>query len=520
MASPSPSRRQRRLPTPLPKFQLFVVLAARIVEPIGYSAIFPFVNNMMEDLLPNVEKSRIGAYGGFIESVFAISQVLVMYRWGRLSDRVGRKPIILIGLSGSAFSLLLFGLSRNYWWAFCARTLGGLSSGNASVIRAVLGEITDKTNEGRVFPLWSICWDLSLMIGPIMGGMLVSPAIQYPHCILARIPFLKTFPYFLPCFAASCLSFISFLLVWFFLDETLESKRPVVPSTLSTGGTTTPAGSVISHETDPLLANSLGLLIEPQEDAAVVKEGPVSALQLFSIPKVQKVLVSYFMIVLISLSYDAVFILWCYSALKFGGLALTPKLISYCLAARGLFSIVFSLLIFPLLLQTFGMPPLYRLTVFLWVPVYILPPVMNLLSSHSKISTLLPAFLLPPSPETATHHPAIVWALMALLLVIYALGDLCFPLNMMALNVASPSKGSLGSLNGLALTIGSAARSIVDSRPLRLGSLYSLSAEKSLPIVWIVYGIGSAASAVQCWSVEGRSKEEEEADKVEEEVER
>jgi len=52
-----------------------------------------------------------------------------------------------------------------------------------------------------------------------MGGMLVSPAKQYPHSIFARIPFLKSFPYFLPCLAASSLSFVSFLLVWFFLEE-------------------------------------------------------------------------------------------------------------------------------------------------------------------------------------------------------------------------------------------------------------------------------------------------------------
>lgn len=76
-------------------------------------------------------------------------------------------PVILAGLAGSAVSLVLFGASTSFWWAVGARVLAGASNGNASVIRAVLGEITDATNEGRAFSFWSICWDLALIVSSV-----------------------------------------------------------------------------------------------------------------------------------------------------------------------------------------------------------------------------------------------------------------------------------------------------------------------------------------------------------------
>lgn len=78
---------------------------------------------MVEDLLPDVPKSSIGKYSGAIESLFSLSSVCFMYQWGRLSDRIGRKPVILSGLFGVSSTLVRFGLSRNFYWALLARAL-------------------------------------------------------------------------------------------------------------------------------------------------------------------------------------------------------------------------------------------------------------------------------------------------------------------------------------------------------------------------------------------------------------
>lgn len=112
--------------------QLFVTLAARIIEPISFTILFPFVNPMIESLLPSVPPSSIGAYSGALESLFSISSFLCMYQWGKLSDRVGRKPVVVNGLVGVGATLIMFGLSRSYWMAVIARALSGALCGNVS----------------------------------------------------------------------------------------------------------------------------------------------------------------------------------------------------------------------------------------------------------------------------------------------------------------------------------------------------------------------------------------------------
>lgn len=114
-------------------------------------------------------------------------QLFTILQWGRLSgakipifqatllysdrgaDRIGRKPVILLGLSGVALSTLLFGLSRTFWWAVISRSMAGALSGNAAVVQSVVGEITDETNQALAFPLTGLSWSFGCIIGPMIG---------------------------------------------------------------------------------------------------------------------------------------------------------------------------------------------------------------------------------------------------------------------------------------------------------------------------------------------------------------
>jgi MFS family permease len=89
--------------------------------------------------------------------------------WGKISDRYGRRPVLLCGLIGNALSTCLFGLSKNLAWAVGARALCGIMNGNAGVARSMVSEITDHTNKAKAFSLFGFCWGAG-MIGKFISG--------------------------------------------------------------------------------------------------------------------------------------------------------------------------------------------------------------------------------------------------------------------------------------------------------------------------------------------------------------
>ncbi|KAG8750249.1 hypothetical protein FRC12_012973, partial [Ceratobasidium sp. 428] len=109
--------------TPVPKAQLLALCLARLAEPIAYTQIFPYINQMIEDLGIADSPAQVGFYSGVVDSIFAVAQLLTIYAFGKMSDRVGRKPVILFGLSGVALSTTIFGLSNTFIWMMMARTI-------------------------------------------------------------------------------------------------------------------------------------------------------------------------------------------------------------------------------------------------------------------------------------------------------------------------------------------------------------------------------------------------------------
>lgn len=117
--------------TPLPKAQLAVILCLRLAEPIAYTQLFPHINAMVEEL-GIAPPNRVGFYSGIIDGLFSLTQLCTIVHWGGLSDRIGRKPVIIIGLSGVTVATLCFGLSRTLWQLLLSRALLGALCGNVA----------------------------------------------------------------------------------------------------------------------------------------------------------------------------------------------------------------------------------------------------------------------------------------------------------------------------------------------------------------------------------------------------
>ncbi|KAI6820356.1 MFS general substrate transporter [Hortaea werneckii] len=208
-----------------PLRQMVVLGLCRICEPIAFMSIFPYIYYMIESFNITNDGKQIALYAGLVTSAFAFAECLAGPFWGRLSDKYGRKPILLTGIAGTGISMLAFGFARDLPTALIARALGGILNGNIGVLQTTVAEvITVEAHQARAYAIMPFVWCLGSIIGSAMGGALADPVRNYPtmfsqHTIFERYPYLLTN---LVCAAAVAFSMtVGFL----FLEETHEDKK-------------------------------------------------------------------------------------------------------------------------------------------------------------------------------------------------------------------------------------------------------------------------------------------------------
>lgn len=103
----------------------------RFSEPIAFNSILAYTYVLVRDLRGTDQDASF--YAGLLVSAYAVAEAITAMGWGALSDRYGRKPVVLIGLGGVALSSLIFGLAKSYWVALLARFIGGALNGNVAV---------------------------------------------------------------------------------------------------------------------------------------------------------------------------------------------------------------------------------------------------------------------------------------------------------------------------------------------------------------------------------------------------
>nr|QFR37134.1 MFS transporter [Cyberlindnera americana] len=200
-----------------PWAQILVISVVRLAEPIAFSSLFTYVYYMVKDLGVAETKAEVSKYAGFLASSFAFCQVLTAVFWGKFADKHGRKPTVIMGLTGSMISILLFGFSTTYPMAIFSRCLMGLVNGNVGVIRTMLGEIAqEKKHQALAFAVMPLLWSLGSVIGPLIGGFLSGKETS----IGFMKNFVERFPYSRPNIVIAFILLISILTALFFMEET------------------------------------------------------------------------------------------------------------------------------------------------------------------------------------------------------------------------------------------------------------------------------------------------------------
>lgn len=208
--------------SPLPKKQLAILAVIALAEQTALNSISPYLPQMTSTF-PEVDDAQVGLYVGIIASAFALAQFATNFFWGWLSDRVGRKPVVMIGTLLTAACLVAFGFCRTLWQAVVVQALMGMVNGNQGVISTCLGEITDRSNQSRAFVYLPVIYGLGGITGPAVGGLLVT----------SWNPFNKEkenpYPFLLPNLFSAAILIIDLVLTAIFLEESLEEAKGLPP---------------------------------------------------------------------------------------------------------------------------------------------------------------------------------------------------------------------------------------------------------------------------------------------------
>ncbi|KAJ2370772.1 hypothetical protein H4S01_000151 [Coemansia sp. RSA 2610] len=469
--------------TPLPWDKLLVLLSVRLSEPINATLILPFVYQMVEDF--NVAKSPkdISFYASLLFASFSVCQTMTIMYWSRLSDRIGRRPVMLIGLVGYLLSFLMFGVARSFAWALAARCLNGLLAGNVAVIKSALAEISDDTNRARMMALLPLMWNIGTVGGSAIGGIFADPVHQYPG-VFGDMEIFRVFPYLLPCLIGCSITLFGLVLGVFKLQETLvrepSGKKPFEQRATPPRATPSSSSSSLATETTQLLA-----------DGDAPKQLTVRELLT---PTVVRVMATNVVVCLAVAMCDQAYPIFAASDPSDGGLGFASREIGFSLAISGVAVLYLQLIAYPKLERKYGALRCYQIGQKITIPFYLAIPFLSLLATRLEESVDGPIPDVPPSMwASLLSKECLMWLLLVVLLLARTTGMvLAFTsINLLTANLA-PSRAELGFMNGAQQLAMSATRIV---GPILAGVVWAWSIKHSLlypfnsHMVWVLCAV-------------------------------
>lgn len=164
---------------------------------------------------------RAVLFGGMLSALFSGLQFICSPIWGALSDRIGRRPVLVMTLLGNALAYLLWIFAGQFWILVLSRVLCGLAAGNIAVASAAAADITDRENRAKGMAVVGVAIGMGFLLGPVIGGF--ASAWVLPHAT-ADIPALALNPFSGPAIVSAIMATANFLIVWLTFPETLASK--------------------------------------------------------------------------------------------------------------------------------------------------------------------------------------------------------------------------------------------------------------------------------------------------------
>jgi predicted MFS family arabinose efflux permease len=486
------------------------------------TSVFPYLPEMIQSF--NVPPDQIAQWAGLTSAAFSLSQCLTAIAWGRASDRFGRKPAILLGLTCTMVTSVLFGLSKSLPWALVMRSLQGACNGNVGIIRTMVAELVpQKELQPRAFSVMPLVWTIGSILGPTFGGATVHPAERYPS-LFGKSRFLQAFPFSPPNLLNAVLFLIGIVVGFLFLQESLETRRhkrdygrmlgSALTRSCSRRKRSKPNWGLEADETEAFLSRNDG---SGSELSSPVGKGqrsvpykPVGYREVFS-PQSNINLAAYTLLAMHAVAFDQLLPVFMHHPaqdihspdvhlpLKFaGGFGIGSGRIGVLFTIYGVYGMFTQFLAFPPLARRYGVLNCLKACSLTFPLIYLAVPFTSLL------------------PTSALQQAAMV----ALMLMKGWCAVFAYPCTTILLTNSAVSLRILGTLNGVATSISAIGRA---AGPALAGLTFTVGVDAGYVIVsfWMLAAVAILGAIPVFWLVEmeGFGGDEDDSDDSEAEDE-
>ncbi|KAL1862868.1 hypothetical protein VTK73DRAFT_6596 [Phialemonium thermophilum] len=451
-----------------PARQLLILLTCRLVEPLAVTSIVPYLFPMVKYVAPALSDAQATRHVTLIFSAYSFAQFATNILWGRLSDKIGRRPVMLFGLAGILVSTLGLAFSTSIAAIFVFRTLAGLLSGNVVITRTMIGDMVHgRENKARAFAWNQTAYQIGYVVGPMVGGYLVQPCSQFPGiCDRPPMTIFESLPFALPNLVISVLVAASFLIAYFFINETLNLTGYAAKGCISEESSLLQDSSPVDRSTSPALG-----------------------------PKVMHLVVSYAIMAMHTICFDQIFPVFLatrevQSTPPFrlnGGLGLSSPVVATFISASGVLSVVLMMTVFPPIDVYFGSLHCMRASLLLYPFTYFFLPYLAVLPQSPAWIRLVAVSAILAANKMAS---------------VFSFND-----NAVLLNIVAPSPNALGLVNGIAQTAAAGARAL---GPALMGVFIGLGERIGTGALgWWFLGAVAVAGAIQgFWVVDDEEDED------------
>ncbi|KAF2753488.1 MFS transporter-like protein [Pseudovirgaria hyperparasitica] len=456
--------------TPLPKKQLAMLAVIALAEQTAFNSISPYLPDMASTF-PEVKDGQVGLYVGLIASSFALAQFATNFFWGWLSDKIGRKPVILLGTFLTAACFIAFGFCRTLWQAIIVQVFMGLVNGNQGVVSTCLGEITDRSNQSRAFTYLPVVYGLGAITGPLVGGLLV----------FKKDPFHPSqpnpYPYLFPNIFATAVLLVDLILAMFFLEESLDEARELPPLGKRIENLFSWLWQFTSSSRPSYMRRSMGKRrtsrVDGNDDRGSIdeEEDDSDSTPIFTTSNDTQltrsevlnrdtilIMCTYFIFQLSNIAYNSLYPVFA-QAEPPAGRNLSPEEIGLSLSFAGIITIVFQVGIYGQLREKIGNKTTYRISLVTFAVAFLLMPWVGYKDGDNGTGL--------------GSGKVWLWIELGFVLIVKTVatvGGLTSAL--LLITNSAPNHSVLGTLNGLAQTLSAAGRA---AGPFISGALFTAS---------------------------------------------